>query len=106
MEYVGKTPSPSTEKNISMAQIKFIKTQTTIVLPDGSDLLDFAVNLPIKFGCRQGNCGTCAIRIVSGYENLTQCSPAERVTLQKIGKGQGFRLACQCALNGNIDVVE
>jgi ferredoxin len=59
-------------------------------------------SLPIKFGCRQGNCGSCRIMIVEGQENLTKIGPQERETLKLRHLPEGCRLACQCAINGDV----
>ncbi|MCB1111424.1 MAG: (2Fe-2S)-binding protein [Chlamydiales bacterium] len=74
---------------------------------EGSEFLEIRKqheDLPIKFGCTRGNCGVCAMRVVSGAENLTRKSEHEKATLQKKGLDDNYRLACQCALNGNVTV--
>lgn len=60
-------------------------------------------DMPIKFGCKQGNCGVCAIHVIEGQENLTKICPKEEATLKRKGLTD-HRLACQCALNGNIKI--
>ncbi len=92
-----------------MVKIKFLKSDQTIEAPSGSDLIKVCQKhpaLPITFGCTRGECGVCAIAIVEGGEHLTQCSPQEKHTLKQKGLGDGYRLACQCAVNGDILIKE
>jgi ferredoxin len=60
--------------------------------------------LPLKFGCRNGECGVCAIYIVKGMQNLTKLTKEEQKTLARKALPAGFRLACQCALNGDVTI--
>ncbi len=88
-----------------MVKIKFINSNKEIDVPSGYEFLDMLhrhPDLPLKYGCKRGECGTCAIKILHGMENLTKLSPQESETLKKKGKDSSYRLACQCAVNGNI----
>jgi ferredoxin len=90
-----------------MAKIYFKKQQKKTTAADGSELLAIYqkdLNLPMKFGCTRGSCGVCAIEVLSGKENLTKCSPLELETLRKKGLGDSHRLACQCAVNGDVEL--
>jgi ferredoxin len=90
-----------------MPKIKFLKSDLTLEAPSGSDLIKICLKhptQPIKFGCTRGDCGVCAISIVEGCEHLTQCSPKEKQTLKQKGHSDGYRLACQCAFNGDITI--
>lgn len=91
-----------------MSKIKFIKAQQEIEVPSGSEFLEIHrkhPHLPLKFGCRQGGCGICAIKVTRGMENLSKLSPLESKTLCKKGCDETYRLACQCAVNGPIEVL-
>lgn len=61
--------------------------------------------LPIKFGCRRGECGVCAIKILAGKENLTRPTNEEIATRERKNLSSDFRLACQCSLNGGGSIV-
>lgn len=72
---------------------------------DGSEILKIHNNNPhlaLKFGCRRGNCGACAIKVISGSQNLTKMCAQEADVLKRKGLGDDYRLACQCALNGDV----
>jgi ferredoxin len=58
----------------------------------------------IPFGCEDGICGTCLVRVVEGFENLSELSEKEKMTLPAMGLDDGIhRLACQCSvLQGEI----
>ncbi len=76
------------------------------IVPSGSELLELArknPEIPLKFGCTRGECGVCAVKVLSGSQNLTKQSFQELETLSKKSLGPGYRLACQCALNGDVE---
>lgn len=88
-----------------MPKFKVINQDLTVSIPSGTELIDAAKKHPdlgLKFGCTRGDCGVCAIEVVSGNENLSQQSAQEKETLRKKGLGEGWRLACQCAINGDV----
>jgi ferredoxin len=91
-----------------MPKLKFSCHGIEVSIPSGTELLDTArknPELPLKFGCTRGECGVCAVKVVAGMEHLTKCSKQEQETLQRKGLGEDYRLACQCALNGDVEVV-
>jgi ferredoxin len=88
-----------------MAKITFVPAKCEYQVRTGSNLMDIPKihpDISLNFGCRNGECGTCAIKIISGAENLTKQSEKEKATLHGKGKNERYRLACQCALNGDI----
>jgi ferredoxin len=90
-----------------LAKIHFLTKQSKYTVPDGSEFLEIEAQnqeIPLKFGCRKGNCGVCAIKIVEGDENLTKKSEHESDTLKRKNLTENYRLACQCALNGDVKI--
>jgi ferredoxin len=88
-----------------MPHIKSDDNQFSEDVPYGSEwqqLAEYYENLPIKFGCRHGDCGVCRIKIIEGQENLTRMGPQEKKTLDLKQIPEGWRLACQCAIKGDI----
>ena len=91
-----------------MPQITFKSQNLIFTVQEGIELLQAKKqnpDIPLKFGCTRGNCGVCAIHVLSGTENLTKMCPKEESTLKQKGCLPGiYRLACQCALNGSIKI--
>ncbi len=56
-----------------------------------------------------GLCGTCRVLVKKGGENLSEKTFIEKLTLMRmfatIGNENEMRLACQCKVNGDCDVV-
>ena len=100
MEYANIAHFSST----SMPKLTFYKQQRSISIKEGTDLLRIPYldpTTPLKFGCCQGHCGTCAIKIISGEENLSPRTKQEQATLCRL-QLPSHRLACQCALKGDV----
>ncbi|NGX58050.1 MAG: Ferredoxin-1 [Chlamydiae bacterium] len=90
-----------------MAKIEFENENITVEIRDGSEfteLFDKNPDLPLKFGCRRGCCGVCAVEVVEGEDNLTKKSDQESETLLKKGLVGDYRLCCQCAINGAVTI--
>lgn len=58
----------------------------------------------LDFGCRDGQCGTCIMTVVSGAENLSPLSDEERDTLENFDAEPGQRLACQVKVSGDVTI--
>ncbi|WJN60798.1 iron-sulfur-binding ferredoxin reductase [Pseudomonas sp. SO81] len=70
-------------------------------VPAGSNLLD-ALNgagLRVPYSCRSGSCHACLVRCVRG-EVLDQ----QPESLSEARRAQGWRLACQCRVVGDLEV--
>ena len=91
-----------------MPTITFKNENLTFTVCEGIELLQAKKQnpgMPIKFGCTLGDCGVCAIRIQTGKENLTKMCEKEKNTLIRKGLSEEqYRLSCQCALNGSIEI--
>ena len=62
-----------------------------------------AEGVPIAHLCGgRAQCGTCAIRVVSGQEYLSAPRPREMERLRATGAPEGARLACQTFTRGDI----
>lgn len=83
---------------------KVTKDNASIELKKGTELLRIPhldPAFPLKFGCCQGMCGTCAIKLSKGKEHLSPPTKQELETLRRL-RLESHRLACQCALLGDV----
>ena len=56
----------------------------------------------ILFGCRDGACGACMIRVKEGAENLSKMEEDEKDFLETMAAEDDERLACQCKVKGDV----
>jgi ferredoxin len=90
-----------------MPILTFSRSNVQIEIEEGAELLkvpEKSLSAPLRFGCRKGICGVCAIEIGAGEHHLTKQCPQEKRTLESKGYDQKFRLACQCAVNGDVTI--
>lgn len=91
-----------------MPTIRFLTSDRAVDFDDGDDvnLLRVAIRrecgLPYK--CASGNCGTDRVRVSAGAENLAPPRRRERETLGEDLLAQGYRLACQTYVSGDVAV--
>ena len=87
-----------------MPKTTFLLQNRSLQVKEGTDLIRLPyldTTVPLKFGCCQGQCGACAIKVISGEENLSPKTKQEKATLSRL-KLNSHRLAFQCALKGDI----
>lgn len=90
-----------------MPKLTFQRQNKTLMLKAGTELarLPFLdASQPLNFSCCQGVCGTCAMTVIEGEANLSPPTAQEKETLERLGCPANTRLACQCALLGNVTV--
>lgn len=89
------------------ANVTFENTGITVQVPAGTRLIEISekVGAGITYGCREGECGTCMMRVVSGMENMSERSVLEDKVLQENMAGRHNRLACQAQVLGGDIVV-
>ncbi|MGE0173664.1 MAG: 2Fe-2S iron-sulfur cluster-binding protein [Oligoflexales bacterium] len=58
----------------------------------------------ILFGCRDGACGACMIRVLEGAENLSPMADDEKDFLETMAAEPNERLACQCRVRGDVKI--
>jgi ferredoxin len=90
-----------------MCKVSITSTGEEFYLPKDSYLTDaeeFEVN-GLKFGCRKGACGICAIEVVDGKSHLSVPQKKELKFLSFLGLCPNtVRLACQCQITGDIAI--
>lgn len=90
-----------------MPKLYFTLSDKTYSLSNGKELLEAYrqdSSMPLRFGCCSGTCGTCAMKVISGQENLSRITKQEKETLRVTGRDESYRLACQCAIVGDVVV--
>ncbi|NUM43657.1 MAG: FAD-dependent oxidoreductase [Anaerolineales bacterium] len=87
-------------------EVTFMPNEVRVLVEAGRTLLEIAESnhQPIEAGCRMGMCGADPILILSGQENLSPKGGDERGTLERLGLGEGARLACMCRVKGAVAV--
>jgi ferredoxin len=90
-----------------MPTVTFLTNQgKTASAPENSNLLRISLREKggIPFKCGGGLCGTCRCRIESGLENTDAVKPKERNHLSEEDLRQGYRMACQTFILGDVSV--
>ena len=84
------------------ALVVFEDIDVTVTVPAGTRLIEVSekVGAGITYGCREGECGTCMMKIVAGAEHLSVPSVLEDQVLKDNYAGAANRLACQAQVLG------
>jgi ferredoxin len=103
-----EAPAPAaTPRKPDQVRITFAKRgERTVTAAANSNLLRVSLREQggIPFKCGGGICGTCKCRIVAGRENTDAVKAKERKHLDDAQLAQGWRMACQTFVNGDIAV--
>ncbi|TVR64933.1 MAG: (2Fe-2S)-binding protein [Candidatus Competibacteraceae bacterium] len=92
---------------MAKAQLTFADIGITVTVPAGSRVIEISdkVNSNIIYGCREGDCATCLMKVMEGMEHLSEPSVLESRLLKEHYAGADFRLACQAQVLGGEIVV-
>lgn len=85
----------------------YIKTDDkTIDVKEGVPLIDMCEDhdTSILFGCRDGACGACMVRVLRGAEHVSKMDDSEKDFLETMAAEDNERLACQCKVYGDVDL--
>ena len=103
-----KLSSPNREPPTQpMISVTFItNANKTVMAPADSNLLRVSLREKggIPFKCGGGICGTCKCRIESGLEHTDAIKDKERKHLTDADFADGYRMACQTFINGDVRV--
>nr|WP_240980273.1 2Fe-2S iron-sulfur cluster binding domain-containing protein [Ramlibacter agri] len=82
------------------------KGERQVTAPYNSNLLRVSLREQggIPFKCGGGVCGTCKCRIVLGRENTDTVKAKERKHLSEEQLAEGYRMACQTFVLGDVAV--
>ncbi len=91
---------------MSTATVHFLLEDLLVQAPIGTSLQAIAdtSGADITFGCRNGSCGTCRIRVTKGLDNCSEMNTEERDFLKGLEVGSDERLACRVNVMGDIEV--
>ena len=110
-KYVSKTfkrqcPFNNGVGSMNKVKIFFDDIELTVNVPVGSRVIDISeqVGASLIYGCRKGDCGKCKMKVLDGWENLSEPSEIEAGVLKKISAGEDIRLACQAQVLGDIKI--
>ena len=87
-----------------MPKVTITTDNKTIDVADGYPLIDMCEDYEtsILFGCRDGACGACMVRVLEGATNLSPMKDDERDFLETMAAEPTERLACQCKVHGDV----
>jgi len=105
-----------------MPQVKFVNEKKSIEVPQGANLRKEALKAGVDLypgmhkylNCRGfGQCASCRVYITKGEENVSRQGIFEKLRLllgpltffARLGHEKDLRLACQCRVNGDVEVV-
>ncbi len=89
------------------SSITFEDINVTVTAPAGTRVIEISekVGSAITYGCREGECGTCIMKVTDGWDNLSEASVLEDKILRENMAGKHNRLACQAqVLGGDVAV--
>ena len=99
----GKTPVaiPDSSGDTSVAFVEFCRSGFSFEIIGDQTLLEFAetLGISIPYGCRQGQCGTCATRLLQGSVTM---ETEDGLSAEQ--KQTGFILPCVSRLQGSISI--
>ncbi|MCP1354333.1 2Fe-2S iron-sulfur cluster-binding protein [Aneurinibacillus migulanus] len=89
-----------------MQKIDFKTSGKKLEVSKESNLLRMSIRYEggIPYKCGGGICGTCVVKIDDGAQNLNKVSKKEVERLGKDLIDQGYRLACQTFVNGDVEL--
>jgi len=92
---------------MAKATVTFEDVDVTITVPAGTRIIEISeqAGSAIVFSCREGDCGTCMMKVTRGWNNLSVPSVLEDKILREHMAGKHHRLACQAqVLGGEISI--
>jgi ferredoxin len=91
-----------------MPKVTVKNDKLTIEVPDNYALIDMCEqhDTSILFGCRDGACGACMVKVLEGATHLSPMKDDEKDFLETMSAMPNERLACQCKISGGDVVLE
>ena len=91
---------------MAKAKLTFEDIDISVIVPAGVRVIEISekVGSGIVYGCREGDCGTCIMKVTDGWNNLTEPSVLEDRVLRENFAGRHHRLACQAQVLADCSV--
>jgi ferredoxin len=91
---------------MAKANLTFKDIGLTVSVPVGVRVIEISekVGAGIVYGCREGDCGTCMMKVEEGWDNLSTPTIIEDKVLKENLAGRHYRLACQAQIIGDVTV--
>lgn len=91
---------------MAKAKLTFDDIGITLNVPVGVRVIEISekVDSGVIYGCREGDCGTCMMKVIKGWENLSTPSVVEDKILRENGAQRHNRLACQAQVLGDVTI--
>lgn len=89
-----------------MPKVEVTTDNLKIDVKEGYAMIDMCEDhdTSILFGCRDGACGACMIKVIEGADKLSPMQDDERDFLETMAAEPDERLACQCKVYGDVVV--
>ena len=89
-----------------MPKVTITTDNLSIDVEDNYAMIDMCEthDTSILFGCRDGACGACMIKVTKGAENLSPIQDDEKDFLETMAAEPNERLACQCRVKGDVTI--
>lgn len=89
-----------------MPNVTITTDDKTIEVAHGYALIDLSEehDTSILFGCRDGACGACMVKVIEGAQNLSPMKEDEKDFLETMAAEAHERLACQCKVFGDVKI--
>lgn len=87
-----------------MPKVEITTDDLTLDVEEGYALIDMCEDhdTSILFGCRDGACGACMVKVIKGADKLSPVGDDEKDFLETMAAEPDERLACQCKVYGDV----
>lgn len=91
---------------MAKAKVTFKDIDVTVYVPVGTRIIEVSekIGASLIYGCREGDCGTCLMKVDEGWDHLTVPSVVEEKILKENLAGEHSRLACQAQVLGDVTI--
>ena len=89
-----------------MPKVTITTDDLTIDVENGYQLIEMCEDhdTSILFGCRDGACGACMVKVLEGKEHISPMENDEKDFLETMAAEENERLACQSKVYGDVKI--